>query len=131
MATKDLSELISGIPEEKQINFENGISEEQRHRYRAIQTKLAYYRGQKVKLEGYKKIVTARMCKEAYFKGMKSQHDQKVYSESHDNVLEIVNLLSDVEINISLLWAELDLFNKDIEVWRTKQASLRHEKNSY
>lgn len=129
--TTDIADLIAGIPREKQINFENGISEEQRERYRAIQTKLAYYRGQKVKLEGYKKIVTARMHKEAYFQGMKSQHDQKVYAEGHDNVLEIVNLLSDVEINISLLWAELDLFNKDIEVWRTKQASLRHEQKSY
>lgn len=127
----DISQIIPDIPVESRINFEGGINEETRNRYRKLQLKLAYYRGEKVKLEGFKKIITAKKHFEAKEKNIKSQAEQKVYAESHDDVLEIVLALSKVEVFISLIWSEIDLFNKDIEVWRTKQASLRSEKSSY
>lgn len=127
----DISQIIPDIPIESRINFEGGINEETRNRYRKLQLKLAYYRGEKVKLEGIKKVVTAKKYFEAKEKNIKSQAEQKVYAESHDDVLEIILALSKLEVAISLLWSEIELFNKDVEVWRTKQASLRSEKHSY
>jgi hypothetical protein len=128
----DLADMIPSIPRERQLSSEYaGIKEEERERFRQCGRQLAYYRSQKVRLENLLKTVTAKKMQEAKNQGIKSQADQKVYAEAHDDRLEIINALADTEMFASMLWSEIDLFKMDIEVWRTKEASNRSERNSY
>ena len=122
---------LNYLSNDARLNFEGGINEEMRHRYREIQAKLAYYRGEKVRLEGYKKIITAKLQQEAGKIGIVSQSERKVYAEAHNDQIQLNEALADTEVMISVLWSEVDLFSKDVEVWRSKQANKRFEQSSY
>lgn len=127
-----ISDILPSIPREKELGTERaGISEEERIRFREISRQLAYYRGQQSRLENLLKTITAKLMLEAKAKNIKSQAEQKVYAEAHDDRLEIIASLADCVELVSLLWSEVDLFKVNIDVWRTQEASNRYEQSSY
>jgi hypothetical protein len=128
----EISDLLPSIPRERQLGTEHpGIGEEERMRYREISKQLGYYRGQQSKLENLLKTITAKLMQEAKRLDIKSQAEQKVYAEAHDDRLEIISSLATCVQLVSILWSEVNLFQIDIDVWRTKEASNRYEQKSY
>lgn len=128
----EISDLLPSIPRERKLGENRaGIGEEERIRFREISKQLAYYRGQQSTLENTLKTVTAKLMVEAKTKGIKSQAEQKVYAEAHDDRLEIITSLGTCIQLASMLWSEVNLFQMDIDVWRTQEASNRYENKSY
>lgn len=87
----------------------------------------AKYKSQRAGLDQYRKIVKARLMKDAMVNGVTSvqaQEREAYASHEYEETIEALELATRLETE--LYW-ELKIFDIEIQVWRTDQANKRND----
>lgn len=105
--------------------YEDFFSDENKARLYKTAEDLAKYKGQRIAYENYRKILKARLMKEA----LKNKHtsvqaqEREAYAHpDYERVVEAIQIATEEETKA--YW-ELTMFQTEIEVWRTQQANNR------
>lgn len=91
---------------------------------------LSYYKAQRVKLEESRKILKANLMKEALLRGITAVQAQEREAYSSDEYKQVVEALRFATKEETKNYYLFKLFEIEIDVWRTRQASLRKELES-
>jgi len=87
----------------------------------------AKYKSQRISLDQYRKIVRARLMKEAQAVGVNSVQAQEREAYASAEYEEVVNALeSATRFETELYW-KLKIFDIEVQVWRTNQANQRND----
>lgn len=87
----------------------------------------AKFKAQRTSLEHYRKILKARLMKKAMREGVKTAQAQEreAYSSAeYEQIVEAIEVATEQETK--LYW-ELTLFQTEVNVWRTEEASRRRD----
>lgn len=87
----------------------------------------AKYKSKRVSLEDYKKILKARLMKEALAAGVSSNQAQEREAYAHPQYEETIDGLEFATRKETELYWELKLFDIEVQVWRTQQANKRND----
>lgn len=105
------------------------LTEKRKHEMIQKAADLAKFRGQRVGLEHYRKVLKARLMKKAMKMGIKAAQAQEreAYSDpEYEQIIEAIQIATEEETR--LYW-ELNLFKSEIDIWRTEEASRRKDEN--
>ena len=89
--------------------------------------RLSHYKAQRTALEEYRKILKANLMKEALGKGITAVQAQEREAYSSDEYQQVVEALKVATKEETQAYYQFKLFEIEIDVWRTRQASLRKE----
>jgi hypothetical protein len=87
----------------------------------------AKYKAQRTALEHYRKVLKARLMKKAMASGIKTgqaQEREAYSSPEYEQIIEAIEVATEQETR--LYW-ELNLFQTEVNVWRTEEASRRRD----
>jgi hypothetical protein len=87
----------------------------------------AKFKAQRTSLEHYRKILKARLMKKAMASGVKTaqaQEREAYCTAEYEQIVEAIEVATEQETR--LYW-ELNLFQIEVNVWRTEEASRRKD----
>ena len=87
----------------------------------------AKYKSQRISLDQYRKIVRARLMKEAQARGVSSVQAQEREAYASSEYEEVVNALEAATRFETELYWKLKIFDIEVQVWRTNQANKRND----
>ena len=88
---------------------------------------LGEYKSQRIYIEEYKKVLKARIMKEAMARGISSIQAQEREAYASYEYEEVINGLEiAVKFETELYW-KLKIFDMELQVWRTNQANQRND----
>lgn len=121
---------MSGIVSDEEI-------EKWVHKLEEINYQVAYYFGEKYRLEELRKTLKSNLMKEFEKEEMvKSKKPpavaiQERYAYSHPSYINLVEKIAGVNRNWSFYSHQLKAFEMKYNIWRSQQASLRTQRNMY
>lgn len=89
--------------------------------------KLGKYKSKRVAIEQYRKVLKAKLMKEALVSGVSSvqAQEREAYSDpAYEELLDALEMAVRIETE---LFYELKFFDVEIQVWRTQQANNRND----
>lgn len=89
--------------------------------------KLAEYKSKRISLEQYRKVVKAKLMKEAQAHGITSGQAQEREAYASPEYEEVIDALELATRKETELYWELKLFDIEVQVWRTDQANKRND----
>lgn len=87
----------------------------------------AKYKSQRIGLDQYRKIVRAKLMKEAQAAGVNSVQAQEREAYASPEYEEVVNALEVATRFETELYWKLRIFDIEVQVWRTNQANKRND----
>lgn len=88
---------------------------------------LSIYRSKRSSLEDFRKILKARLMKEALASGVTSAQAQEREAYANAQYEEVIDALEfAIRKETELMW-ELKIFEIEVQVWRTQQANRRND----
>lgn len=88
---------------------------------------LAKYKSKRISLEQFRKVLKAKLMKEAMVSGVSSvqAQEREAYADpSYEELLDGLEMAVRIETE---LFYELKIFDVEVQVWRTNQANKRNE----
>jgi|TARA_Y100000588_G_scaffold321228_1_gene352368 hypothetical protein len=89
--------------------------------------KLGKYKSKRIAFEQYRKVLKAKLMKEAMLSGVSSvqAQEREAYADpSYEELLDALEMAVRIETE---LFYELKIFDVEVQVWRTQQANKRND----
>jgi len=104
--------------------FQDFFNDDQKKKQMELIATFSKFKGKRVSLEHYRKIVKARLMKsfESQFRAVAKQ---EIEAYAHPDYLQIVEALEIATEEETKAWWALEMIKLEIDVWRTEQANNR------